>query len=70
MEKSSDGEVRWPKMSSEQLVVSSRLRELMLFLALATSTMQYFAIVILLPLQSMTAHSSITTFEMGLIIAA
>jgi len=42
----------------------------MLFLALATSTMQYFAIVILLPLQSMTMHSSITTFEMGLIIAA
>ena len=66
----SEAEIRRPKMSSEQLEVSSTLRGLMLFLALATSTMQYFAIVILLPLQSLSMHSSINTLEMGLIIAA
>lgn len=66
----STGRSRVQKMSSEHLRVSSWLRELMLFFALATSTMQFFAIVILLPMQSMAEHSSITGFEMGTIIAS
>ena len=61
---------RLPKISSEHIYVGSLLRELMLFLALATSTMQYFAVVILLPMQSLVNHSSITGFEMGTIIAS
>jgi hypothetical protein len=42
----------------------------MLFLALATSTLQYFAVVILLPIQALVTHSSITAFEMAMIIAS
>ena len=38
------------KISAETLNVSSPLREGMLFIALASSTMQHFAMVILIPI--------------------
>ena len=47
------------KISAESLNVSSPLREGMLFIALASSTMQHFAMVILIPIICHVQHTSI-----------
>jgi len=43
---------------------------MMLFLTLASSTMQLFAMVILIPSLCKYFHSNMTSFEVGLIMAA
>jgi len=42
----------------------------MLFLALASSTMQHFAMVILIPFMAAYEHDEVKSFEIGLLIGS
>lgn len=42
----------------------------MLFVALASSTMQHFAMVILIPFMSKYDHAEVKSYEIGILIAA
>jgi len=57
-------------MSSKTINLSSPLRELMLFMTLAGSTMQNFAMIILIPLLCKYHHKSLNSLEIGMLIAA
>ena len=57
-------------MSAEQIAPISPLREAMLFLALASSTMQHFAMVILIPFICSQDHEDVKSYEIGLLIAS
>ena len=60
------------RLSAEGININSSIREVMLFLALATSTMQHFAMVILIPFictYSDSFKSTIKSYEIGIILA-
>ena len=57
-------------MSAESIIASSPMREAMLFLALASSTMQHFAMVILIPFMATYDHADVKSFEIGILIGA
>ena len=57
-------------MSAAQIQVSSPLRESILFVALASSTMQQFAMVILLPFLCAEHHQDMPSYEVGILLAA
>ena len=46
------------------------MRELMLFMALVCSTLQYFAMVILIPIMCSLHYTSLTSVEIGILIIA
>ena len=50
--------------------MNSPLRELMLFITLASSTLQTFAMVILIPSLCRNYHEVMTSLEIGLLISA
>lgn len=50
--------------------MSSPLREAVLFLALASSTMQTFAMIILIPFICFYDHTEIKSYEIGILLAA
>ena len=58
------------KISAQKLDMNSPLRELMLFITLASSTMQTFAMVVLIPSLCRYHHEAMTSLEIGLLIAA
>ena len=59
------------KISAEGINVSSPLREAMLFIALASSTMQHFAMVILIPfICTYDYNDKIESFEIGILLTA
>ena len=58
------------KISSQALAVSSPMREAMLFIALACSTMQHFAMIILIPFICAFEHSEIKSYEIGIIMVS
>lgn len=57
-------------MSGETLNVYSSLREVMLFLALASSTMQHFAMVILIPFICAYEHEQMKSVEIAILLAS
>ena len=59
-----------PKISAVTLDVSSPFKEAVLFLALASSTMQHFAMVILIPFLCSYDHVEIKSYEIGILLAA
>ena len=50
--------------------INSSIQEIILFISLACSTMQLFAMVILLPFLCRFHHDSITSSEIGILISA
>lgn len=62
--------VKENKLSSEKIDVSNKLQEILMTLSLACSTMQLFAMVILLPFLVRFHHAQINSFEVGILIAA
>ena len=51
-------------------MVTSPLRDAMLFLSLASSTMQHFAMVIIIPFTCFYEHNQVKSYEIGILIAA
>ena len=67
---SSTGQQGPGQIVESRLDISSNIQEIILFFSLSCSTMQLFAMVILLPFMCRFHHNSLTSFEIGILISS